>query len=264
MMKIRFSGWDDAANAQRIAIVFENRNKLYGAYVLRVIYHQNLGRAFLIAGAFFVLLTASPFIAAWTKAKAGAEIKQTQEVVVNLTEPPPLDETPPPPPPPPPQQVRETVKFTPPKVVDKPVEEEPPPQEKLSETTISTVTQEGEKEIDLPPEPVVDSDEGRIFTIVDEMPVFPGGEEKLFAFLRSNIKYPPSARENGVGGRVAVNFMVDRSGKISDVKILKGIGSGCDEEALRVIRMMPDWIPGKQNGRPVLVSYYLPVDFRLK
>jgi protein TonB len=160
--------------------------------------------------------------------------------------------------------LRETVKFTPPKVVDTPIHEDtPPPQEKLSETEVSTITQEGEKQIELPPEPVVEPEEEKIFTIVDEMPVFPGGEEKLFAFLRSNIVYPPVARENGVQGRVAVNFIVDRNGKISEARILKGIGSGCDEEALRVIHMMPDWKPGKQNGRPVIVSYYLPVDFRL-
>lgn len=263
MMNFSFSGWNDAVNAKRIELVFENRNKNYGAYPARIFYHQRLIKSFLFSVTGFFIVVLSPVFSEWMEDTAHDEIRPTKEIVVNLTEPPPLDETPPPPPPPPPI-LRETVKFTPPKVVDKPTEEEPPPQEKLSETTVSTITQEGEKQIELPPEPITDSDEGKIFTIVDEMPIFPGGEEKLFAFLRSNIKYPPVARENGVYGRVGVNFIVDRNGKISDVKILKGIGSGCDEEALRVIRLMPDWIPGKQNGRPVFVSFYLPVDFRLK
>jgi protein TonB len=149
--------------------------------------------------------------------------------------------------------------------VDKPVEEEqPPPQEKLSETTVSTVTQEGEKEIELPPEPVVDPDEGKIFTIVEEMPSFPGGENKLFEYLRNNIKYPPVARENGITGRVYVTFVVDRDGKIKDAKVIRGIGAGCDEEALRVVRTMPDWKVGKQNGRAVQVQYNLPINFTLK
>ena len=265
-MKWTFTGWEDAVDANRIAIVFEDRNKNYGAYPLRVFYHARLSKAFLISAAGFFIIAFSPLIAAWMSGKMKTEIKAAKEIVVNLTEPPPVDETVPPPPPPPPPPLKETVKFTPPKIVDKPVEEDqPPPQEKLSETTVSTVTQEGEKTIDLPPDnPVVDPDEGKIFTIVDEMPVFPGGDEKLYEFLYKNIKYPPAAREYGVHGKVAISFIVDRTGKISNVKIAKGIGSGCDEEALRVISMMPGWVPGKQNGRPVSVMYYLPVDFTLK
>jgi protein TonB len=261
---LRFTGWEHAEDAKRIAIVFENRNKNYGAYVLRVHYYKRLNKALFFSAVCFLIIALLPFITEWASGKMNKEIKPLKEIVVNLTEPPPIDEMPPPPPPPPPQQVRETVKFTPPKVVDKPVDEEPPPQEKLSETTVSTITQEGEKEIDLPPEPIVDRDEGKIFTIVDEMPVFPGGKEKLYEFLRTNIRYPAAAREYLVHGKVILSFIIDRNGKISDAKIMKGIGSGCDEEALRVINKMPDWIPGKQNGRPVMVSYYLPVEFYLK
>ena len=258
------SNWNDAVDERRIAIVFENRNKNYGAYPLRVSYHGRLTRAFIFSTVGFFIVAFSPLVSEWMKGKMKQEIKPAKEIVVNLTEPPPVDETPPPPPPPPLQQLRETVKFTPPKVVDKPIDEEPPPQEKLSETTVSTVTQEGEKQIDLPPEPIVDPDEGKIFTIVDEMPLFPGGEEKLYEFMRNNIIYPAVAREYGVHGKVAISFLIDKAGKIKDIKIAKGIGSGCDEEALRVISMMPDWIPGKQNGRPVSVLYYLPVFFNLK
>lgn len=257
--------WDNAECVARAELVFEKRNKNYGAYVLRLLYPDRLSRSFIYASIGFIIVLLAPVISAWISSKAKEEFKATQEVVVNLTEPPPLDATPPPPPPPPPQQLRETVKFTPPVVVDKPVEEEqPPPQEKLSETTVGTVTQEGEKEIELPPEPVGDPDEGKIFTIVEEMPSFPGGEAKLFEYLRGNIKYPPVARENGITGRVYVTFVVDREGKIKESKIIRGIGAGCDEEALRVVRNMPDWKVGKQNGRPVQVQYNLPINFTLK
>jgi periplasmic protein TonB len=257
--------WDKAESVARAELVFENRNKGYGAYLLRLLYPDRITRSFIFAAIGFILALSAPVISEWLSSKAKEEFKATQEVVVNLTEPPPLDETPPPPPPPPPQQLKETVKFTPPKVVDKPVEEEqPPPQEKLSETTVSTVTQEGEKEIDLPPEPVVDPDEGKIFLIVEEPPSFPGGEAKLFEYLQKNIKYPPVARENGITGRVYVTFVVDKEGKIKDAKLIRGIGAGCDEEALRVVRAMPDWKVGKQNGRAVSVQFNLPINFSLK
>src|SRR5205085_12283823 len=102
-----------------------------------------------------------------------------------------------------------------------------------------------------------------IFTVVEEMPSFPGGEEKLFEYL-SKIKYPAIAKENGISGRVYVTFVVDKDGKIRDVKTLRGIGGGCDEEAIRVVSAMPDWKPGRQNGRNVAVQYNLPVNFNLK
>jgi protein TonB len=161
--------------------------------------------------------------------------------------------------------VQQTIKFTPPKVVkDEEVEEPPPTQEEVKETQVSTVTQEGSKDIvDVPEDPVV-VEEDKVFTVVEEMPTFPGGEEKLFDYLRKNIKFPPVARENGIQGRVFVTFVVDKDGKVKEAKILRGIGGGCDEEALRVIRNMPDWKAGKQNGRAVSVQYNLPVNFTLK
>ena len=263
--KILTPSWDNAECVARAELVFEHRNKNYGAYLIRLLYPDRLTRSFIFAAIGFIIAISSPVIIEWIGNKTKEEIKATKEVVVNLTEPPPLDETPPPPPPPPPQKVQETVKFTPPKVVDKPVEEEqPPPQEKLSETTVSTETHEGEKQIDLPPEPVVDPDEGKIFTIVEEMPSFPGGDAKLIEFIQKNTKYPPVARENGVSGRVFITFIVGKDGKVTDAKVVRGIGAGCDEEALRVIRSMPTWSIGKQNGRPVQVQFTLPVNFSLK
>ena len=105
--------------------------------------------------------------------------------------------------------------------------------------------------------------EQEVFTIVEEMPSYPGGDEKMYSYLGNNIKYPQIARESGIQGRVFVNFVVEPDGSVSNVKVLRGIGGGCDEEAVRVVKSMPKWKPGKQRGKTVRVSYTLPVVFRL-
>jgi protein TonB len=106
--------------------------------------------------------------------------------------------------------------------------------------------------------------EQEIFQIVEEMPAYPGGEQKLMEFVAKNIKYPQIARETGIQGRVFVGFVVEPDGSVSNVKVLRGIGGGCDEEAMRVVKSMPKWKPGKQRGKAVRVSYMLPVNFTLK
>ena len=106
--------------------------------------------------------------------------------------------------------------------------------------------------------------EQEIFQIVEEMPSFPGGEGKLMEYVAKNIKYPQIARETGIQGRVFVGFVVEPDGSISNVKLLRGIGGGCDEEAMRVIKSLPKWKPGKQRGKPVRVSYQIPVLFKLQ
>ena len=106
--------------------------------------------------------------------------------------------------------------------------------------------------------------EQEIFKIVEEMPAFPGGEAKLMEYVAKNVKYPQIARETGVQGRVYVNFVVEPDGSVSNVSVLRGIGGGCDEEAVRVVKNMPKWKPGKQRGKAVRVSYMLPVNFKLQ
>ncbi len=106
--------------------------------------------------------------------------------------------------------------------------------------------------------------EQEIFQIVEEMPSFPGGEAKLMEYVGKNIKYPQIARETGIQGRVFVGFVVEPDGSISNVKLLRGIGGGCDEEAMRVIKSLPKWKPGKQRGKAVRVSYQIPVFFKLQ
>jgi periplasmic protein TonB len=100
-------------------------------------------------------------------------------------------------------------------------------------------------------------------TFVEQMPEFPGGEDMLKKFLNEHIKYPQAATEMGISGRVFVNFLVNKQGKISQIKVVRTIGGGCDEEAVRVVGLMPDWVAGKQNGRNVDVYYTLPIVFAL-
>ena len=106
--------------------------------------------------------------------------------------------------------------------------------------------------------------EQEIFQIVEEMPAYPGGDQKLMEYIAKNIKYPQIARESGIPGRVFVGLVVEPDGSVSNVKLLRGIGGGCDEEAMRVIKSMPKWKPGKQRGKAVRVSYQIPVNFRLQ
>ena len=106
--------------------------------------------------------------------------------------------------------------------------------------------------------------EAEIFTVVEEMPEFPGGMAKLAEYLAKNIKYPQLARESGIQGRVFINFVVENDGSVTNVKVMRSLGGGCDEEAMRVVKSMPKWKPGKQRGKPVRVSYNLPVNFKLQ
>lgn len=226
--------------------------------------------AFFIAISVFLLGVSIPAIMDYLEELAPVETATNVELT--LVEPPPLDDNEPPPPPPPPDPpppVQETIKFTPPVVTEEPIKEEdiPPPQEEIT-AQVSTKTQEGTDIIDLPDEgdgnAIIEEPASQIFTIVEQMPEFQGGEEKLFEYLSKNIKYPSMARENGITGTVYVTFVVEGDGKITDVKKLRGIGGGCDEEAIRVVKSMPSWKPGKQNGKSVRVQFNLPIKFTLR
>jgi len=105
--------------------------------------------------------------------------------------------------------------------------------------------------------------EEQIFVVVEEMPSFPGGEEARLRFLSDNIRYPQMAREAGIQGSVFITFVVERDGSVTDVRITRGIGGGTDEEAIRVVRKMPRWTPGRQRGQPVRVQFTMPIRFVL-
>ena len=249
-------------------IVFEHRNKEYGAYELRKRYNKHMNTAFIIAISVFVISVSIPAIMDFLDSIVPAEADTNVELT--LVDAPPLDKDvpPPPPPPDPPPPVQETIKFTPPVVTEEPIDEKdiPPPQDEIK-VQVGTETKEGTGDIELPTEgdgkEEVEAPQ-QIFTIVEQMPEFPGGEEKLFEYLGKNIKYPSMARENGITGTVYVTFVVEGNGEISDVKKLRGIGGGCDEEAMRVVKAMPSWKAGKQNGKSVRVQYNLPIKFTLR
>lgn len=249
-------------------IVFEHRNKEYGAYELRKRYNKHMNTAFIIAISVFVISVSIPAIMDFLDTLA--PIEADTNVELTLVDAPPLDKDvpPPPPPPDPPPPVQETIKFTPPVVTEEPIDEKdiPPPQDEIK-VQVGTETKEGTGDIELPTEgdgkEEVEAPQ-QIFTIVEQMPEFPGGEEKLFEYLGKNIKYPSMARENGITGTVYVTFVVEGNGEISDVKKLRGIGGGCDEEAMRVVKAMPAWKAGKQNGKSVRVQYNLPIKFTLR
>lgn len=117
----------------------------------------------------------------------------------------------------------------------------------------------------VPPAVVEEEDvaEAEIFTVVESPPTFPGGDEARIRYLTDNIKYPQMARESSIQGTVYVTFVVERTGSVTDVRVLRGIGGGCDEEAIRVIKGMPKWTPGKQRGKPVRVQFTMPIKFTL-
>ena len=106
-------------------------------------------------------------------------------------------------------------------------------------------------------------EEAEIFGMVEQMPCFRGGEQKLFEFIGNNVVYPQEAKDAGVEGKVFVEFYIEKDGTVCDAKVLRGIGYGCDEEALRVVGLMPKWRPGKQRGQCLRVRYVLPIKFEL-
>ena len=120
------------------------------------------------------------------------------------------------------------------------------------------------KEEIAPPEPPKHVEDNKIFEVVEQNPTFPGGTAALMSWLSQNIKYPVIAAENGVKGRVIVQFVVEKDGSITDVVVVKSVDPSLDKEATRVIKNMPHWIPGRQNGSPVRVRFTVPVSFKLQ
>ncbi len=261
-----FNDWGNEVSTGRNDIVFEDRNREYGAYVLRRYYGKRASTAFGIALAFAVLVLALPYIMRLFEGMEDLNAKKASKVIATELGPPPsLEKTPPPPKVNIPKQI-EQVRFIPPKVVIKPVDEpelpkntdppKPPPPPDNTPGPDTTVYVAPSAPIP-PPKPT-------IYTYVEQPPIFPGGEDKLMEYLGNNLKYPSFARENDIKGKVFVTFVVNDNGKISDVKLLRGIGGGCDEEAIRVVKAMPTWKPGKQNGNAVPVQFNLPIQFQLK
>jgi periplasmic protein TonB len=162
-------------------------------------------------------------------------------------------EPPPPPPPPPPPKVVEILT-----IIDDDVELDEEFEFDSSEADDATI-------IDAVPVIAAEQseDDNEVFVIVEDMPEFPGGEQALRNWISTNVKYPPIAAENGVQGRVFVTFVVDRDGRVINARIARGVDPSLDQEALRVVNGLPPWKPGQQRGKPVRVSYTVPINFQL-
>ena len=266
-------------------LVFENRNQAYGAYALR----KGTGKRNLIAIIAVILLAIACQIGLTLKNIADEREKQRialqeamemtkleqqqkkepevkrkdivkQENVEKVVE-----------------KVKSSIKFTAP-VIKKDNEVRPEDMMKSQDEILSTNTaigafdvkgndEAGEvlkaKEV-IATEPVKPKEEeNKVFDVVEQMPSFPGDQGALMNYLNSNIKYPVIAEENGIQGRVVVQFVVGKDGSISNVHVVKSVDPSLDKEAVRVVKNMPKWIPGKQNGQSVTVRYTLPVTFRL-
>lgn len=267
-------------NATLDDIVFADRNKAYGAYLLRQQYRGVINRATLIGALLFILAMLGPAIIGKILNK---EDKQEVMVEVDLmAPPPPIDPNEPPPPPPPPVEMPKvnTVQFLPPEVKkdeEVPQETPPPTVEELKEAVAAEKTVEGDpnaQEIIIAPEAIAAPGKGavveaapveeKVFTVVEQNPEFPGGQSEMYKYLSKNMRYPSQASRANVSGKVFLTFVVNTDGSIQDVSVLKGLGFGCDEEAMRVVKAMPKWKPGKQSGRSVRVKFNLPISFQLE
>lgn len=262
-------------------IVFEGKNKNYGAYELRQTSSKRHIIAIVIVAILVVAVAAIPAFLEAVKPKdpnLGA-IDDPFEMsnISNVEEVPEENiikqETAPPPPP-----LKATIQFTPPVITeDEKVKEdkEMKTMDELNEKKdiqVSIATIEGSNDKDavdiaeLAEHKVIVAEpkEEKPFTSVEQMPQYPGGDAELMRFIGGNLKYPTIAIENGIEGRVVIRFVVTVDGSISDVQIVKKLDPSCDKEAVRVVKMMPKWVPGKQNGRNVPVYYTLPVLFKLQ
>jgi protein TonB len=263
-------------------IIFEGKNKAYGAYQIRQTSSKRHVIAFIVTVIIVAFIIFLPTLIETVVPKRNiadnlsessvlADLQQ-KELEEQVQEKDILrEETAPPPPP-----LKSTIQFTAPEIV--PAEEikedeEMKTQEELAESKvqISVATVEGTDDVhgidiaDLQEHKVVVEDtETKIFEVVEQQPEFPGGTEALMKYLHDNIIYPVVAMENGIKGRVTLKFVVNKSGDISDIQVLRGVDTSLDREAVRVVKSMPKWIPGKQNGKPVNVYFTLPVNFVLQ
>jgi periplasmic protein TonB len=260
--------WNNITFDSRNDIVFEGRNREYGAYVLRRSYNM---RVTLIIGgvvAFSLLLLGLKKFMDRPKDEIVEEKLVTTQI--DLTPPPPVEDAPPPPPPPPPPPMVEMVKFVPPVIKDDAVEDQPQKTiDDVRDVNVGTKDQEGDKDIIAPPTEDKGATEPagpQIFTIVEEQAEFPGGISEMAKFIQKNLQYPAIAREAGISGKCFLKFVVNENGDISNVEVLKGVPgcSDCDKEAIRVVKSMPKWRPAKMTGKEVKCYFNLPISFKIQ
>ena len=273
----------DLISSDWVDLVFEGRNKAYGAYRLRKSTTKRnilaLVAVVILLIVAFIILTVKNFVdeqrakVAMTQVAELTNYKQPEkkaEVKQKKVEVEPERVV---------ERVKSSIKFTAP-VIKKDEEVKPDEELKTQDELMSTKTAIGTfdvkgnddangeilkaKEVIAEPEPPKHEEENKVFDIVEQQPLFPGGPAALMKYLSENTKYPVVAQENGVQGRVTVQFVVEKDGSISDVHVLRGVDPSLDKEAVRVVKSMPRWTPGKQNGITVRVNYRVPVLFRLQ
>lgn len=259
-------------------IVFENRNKLYGAYMLRKGYGQTMQKSVLMGVTLFLLMVLLPNLYATLvpekKPEDIAFVVEIKKVDIRPDKAPlpePVKEEAPKP-------VEKLIKSVIPTVVpDEQVDVEytPPVVEELEAARPAGISQDGLVDVDIITAPAatvtapngvaveVAPEKEKEYLVVDQKPEFMGGNAAMGAFLQKHLRYPSQAVQAGVEGRVFLEFTVGSEGRIENVKTIKGIGFGCDEEAERVVKLMPDWKPGKQAGTPVRVRFTLPIVFKM-
>jgi len=247
-------------------IVFENRNKEYGAYRLRKKYKRNVIISMLIAVIIFSTAIIIPYLnakAAESRARARAE-REVEIKMENLDQPT-EQVAPPPPPPPPPQEAVQQSRYVPPVVVDSVKPEEggqlmaaDQAQVEVRDEEVIEFVQEVKEEVK------EEEPEAEPFVVVEEMPMFPGGDAALLQFIAEHTQYPEVAKENNIQGKVIVRFCVTSKGTVDRVSVLKGVDPELDKEAMRVVTTLPPFKPGKQGGIPVPVWYMVPINFTLK
>lgn len=255
-------------NADILDIIFDGKNKAYGAYDLRKTYNKRIALALGGTLALIAILFTSSIVAKSLKSEKKAEIIVEDVALEDVKKEDKKNEPPPPPPPPrqePPKV--EITKFTPPKIVkDEEVKEDdkPPEQEKLDDTKIGKINQEGEKDegkVIAPVEsgtgtvaaPKVEEDYDKVFTTVQIESEFPGGPDAWRKYLEKNLNSDAPTSNGAPPGKytVVLSFKVDKNGAVSDINVEKDPGYGTKEEAIRVIKKGPSWKPANQNGRLV-------------
>lgn len=264
---------------QWLDLVFQNRNQRYGAYELRKHNSETTAKAFVYACVLFCSIIIFPWI--YNQMVKTAPVSDTtalsDPVEVDLIKINPAKPLPPASAKPVSAAPRlRTVQYT--HMVVVPATEEtiePPSQTDIVEAIAGTTNSSGDiatgtnDEVSTATtgngvvETVGNLDEVHSLSSIQSYPEFPGGNEAFAKYLSRNLRYPLMASENGIQGRVMVSFIIERNGDLSDIRIIRGIGGGCDKEAIRVLAKSPAWKPGIQNNQNVRVAYTLPINFRL-
>jgi protein TonB len=256
-----------AANLTRVPnfddIVFEIRNREYGAYVLRRNYKRNVTISLIVAVTIMTMGVVFPFL----KAKAldrSQHKERLPENIVSVILEQPAEQLAPPPVAPPPAETVQPAKYIPPVVVDS---VKPEDEAMLMTADEASIEVQNTEVVDTPveiKEEVKDEvDEELPFTVVEEMPMFPGGDAELMKYIGEHLVYPPIAQENNIQGRVTVKFCVNTKGGTSQISVMKGVDPELDKEAIRVVSTLPAFKPGKQGGKAVPVWYTVPIIFKL-